>query len=87
MQMPTKLQFERGWALLLPLIILSGPTSLASAQQSAVQGVIIDQATTQPLLGATVLLERGGQQLARGGAQVLPALGQGLVRAGRGRSA
>jgi hypothetical protein len=49
-------------ALALPLVQGLRP-SAALAQQAAVQGIVIDQATTQPLLGATVVLEQRGQQV------------------------
>lgn len=53
------------WALLvlaLPLIQGLRPTE-AGAQQASVQGIVIDEATTQPLLDATVVLEQQGRQV------------------------
>jgi hypothetical protein len=47
-------------ALALPFVQGLRP-SAAAAQQAGVQGIVIDQATTQPLLGATVVLEQRGQ--------------------------
>jgi hypothetical protein len=50
--------------LALALVILQVlDPSAARAQQAAVQGIVIDRATTQPLLGATVVLEQGGRQV------------------------
>jgi hypothetical protein len=47
-------------ALAVLLIQGLGP-SAARAQQATVQGIVLDRATTQPLLGARVVLEQGGQ--------------------------
>ena len=50
------------WAFLLlaPAVAAAGP-SMAAAQSASVQGILLDSATSQPLLGADVVLERAGR--------------------------
>lgn len=53
------------WALLtLTLSVVQGLTPVsACAQQAAVQGIVMDESTTQPLLAATVVLEQAGAEV------------------------
>lgn len=50
--------------LLLAIPLAQGPgASAVRAQQAAVQGIVTDSVTAQPLPGASVVLERGDQQV------------------------
>lgn len=44
-------------------LVLGSDASAASAQQAAVQGIVTDSASAQPLAGAEVVLERAGRQV------------------------
>lgn len=48
--------------LIIPLALAFG-TSYAKAQQAAVQGIVTDQVTAQPLPGANIVLEQAGQEV------------------------
>ena len=53
------------WVLLaLGLLAVQGARPRAAgAQQAAVQGIVLDRATTQPLLGARVVLDQAGREI------------------------
>ena len=48
-------------ALVLPVAVSLLAPSSGWSQQAAVQGIVIDRATSQPLLGASVAVEQAGQ--------------------------
>jgi hypothetical protein len=60
--MPRHFQRAAGWSL-LTLALLALLPSHARAQNAAVQGIVLDRTSTQPLVGASVVLTQGGREI------------------------